>query len=301
MLEFLPSENFNEMLKHIDLGNYISTKKNDFEKLLKKLSSVNSKDSKYYKEILKNILENYFPIIVKSFGDGTIGTDKLMNFLEMPKSDKHTFLKRDSNGKIIAKKKEVTVNADGTRNEKEVEFELSDQLSIFPQKERRDLIKKNEEFIKSKIEGDSERKEINFLRILFSSINPQEIQRTLVNDKEKFIKYYDKFNKSETIRLLGKLKELKETPGFESDNNLKDHAKKIVDLIKNSLTIDGIPKPGIMSYYAIFNKGDVLTSGFYKFAIEDLRNPNTLSELKNFYEKVELKKRQENKKKENLL
>lgn len=285
LLDYLPVENFKEMFKHIKLDRYIIDNKNDFEKLIKKLTTVNSKDAKSYKDIFNNILENYFPAIVQSFGGGLLGLKKVIDFFEMPKSDKHKFVKRTPEGKIIALKKDITVNPEThERTESDTEFELSDGLSILPQKERRDLLKQNESFIKSLVEGSDEKKDINFLRILFGATNPQDVQRTLINDKEKFIKYYDKFNKNESTRLITRIKELSERPDFKNNTSLRDEVKKMVDLAK-SLTLDGIPKPGIMSYYAIFNKGK--SDAFFKFTIEDLRNPKILSELKEFYEKVE--------------
>ena len=291
LLDFLPLDDFKTIISNIDFADYIRTHKNEFHSILKKLTNVNSKEAKGYKDIFKTIISNFFPVMVESFGVGLSGVRRLIDFLEMPKSDKHKFIKRTPDGKIIALKKDVTVNPDThERTETDVEFELADQLSILPQKERREMIKKNEDFIKNLIEGDDEKKEINFLRILFGATNPQDIQRTLIVDKEKFINYYDKFNKNETARIIAKLKEIKDNnPDFERNNTLRNQAKKLVDIAK-SLTLNGIPKPGIMTYYSLFNKGQNPSTAFYKFTLEDLRNPKVFSELKNFYEKVETKK-----------
>lgn len=291
LLDFLPVESFKKIISNLDFSTYIKEHKNSFQSLLKKLTNVNSKEAKGYKDIFKSIIENYFPQISETFGVGLSGVKRLLEFFEMPKSDKHKFLKRTPEGKIIAQKKEVVVNPDThERTENDVEFELGDQLSILPQKERRDLLKKNESFIKSLIDGDDEKKEINFLRILFSSTNPQDIQRTLVADKEKFINYYDKFNRNETARIVAKIKEFQDKhPDFQSNTTLKAQVKKMVDIAK-SLTLNGVPKPGIMTYYSLFNKGQNPATAFYKFTLEDLRNPEIFSELKSFYEKVETKK-----------
>lgn len=290
LLEFLPVDDFKKIISNINLEDYIKMHKTEFKDILKKLTNVN-KDAKAYKDIFKGIVENYFPAMAESFGVGLSGVARLLDFLEMPKSDKHRFIKRTSDGKIIALKKDIQVNPEThERIETDVEFELGDQLSILPQKERRELLKKNENFIKTLIEGDDEKKEINFLKILFGATNSQDVQRTLVKDKEKFINYYDKFNKNETAKIINKIKELKDNnPDFEKNTNLRAQAKKMVDIAK-SLTINGIPKPGIMSYYSIFNKGQNPSTAFYKFNLEDLRDPKTFKELKEFYEKVETKK-----------
>ena len=246
------------MFEHVNLQKYITNQKDDFEKLLKKLSNVNSKEAKSYKEIFTSILDNYFPVIVNALGGGTVGVGKIMDFLEMPKSDKHKFIKRTPEGKIIAQKKETKVAPDGTRTESDVEFELSDQLSLLPQKERRDLLKKNEVFIKSNIEGDDERKDINFLRLLFGESNPQEIQRNLKAEKQKFISYYDD----------------------------PTHVTKY-----NKLR--GVHLPGIFEFYRIFNRGTLAKSGreeedkpYYKFDLEDIREPQIAKTVINFFAKL---------------
>lgn len=260
LLDFLPIENFNDIISNVNLENYIITNKQGFENLLKKLTNVNSKDSKSYKETFKNILDNYFEIISRSFGKGNSGVDKFMSFLEMPKSDKHQFVRKNENDNIIALKKVVTVNPNGERTEKEEEFELPEQLAITTQKERRDLLKKNEDFIKSNIEGDSERKDINFSRMLFRESNPQEIQRTLKTEKDNFIKYYD-------------------NPAHITQHN----------------TIRGVQLPGIFEFYRIFNKGKLVNTSssenekekpYYKFDLEDLRNPDIAKIIINFFAKL---------------
>lgn len=260
LLDSMPVDGFKSLITGVDLGNYILTNKDEFQKLLKKLTNVNSKDAKSYKEIFKSLLDNNFELISRSFGKGNSGVDKFMSFLEMPKSEKHKFVRKNEEGKIIALKKVVTVHPDGSRSEKEEEFELPEQLAITTQKERRDLLKRNEDFIKSNIEGDSERKEINFLRLLFRESNPQEIQRTLKTDKEKFIKYYD-------------------DPAHLTKYNM----------------VRGVPLPGIFEFYRIFHKGSAIGSSssteekekpYYKFDLEDLRNPAIAKTVVNFFAKL---------------
>jgi hypothetical protein len=258
LLDFLPFEDFKKMFEHIDFKNYIRTNKDGFEKLLKKLSNVNSADAKSYRDIFKSIIESYFKDITEVFGGGNLGVMKFMNFLEMPKSDKHKFVRKAPDGKIIALKKDVKVDPNThQRTETNVEFELTDQLSMFPQKERRDLLKKNEEFIKSKIEGDSEKKDINFLRLLFGETNPQDIQRNLKAEKERFIKYYD-------------------DPSHVTKYNF----------------VRGVHLPGIFEFYRIFNRGtQAMTAGdkakpYIKFDLEDIRDPQTAKTVLSFFAKL---------------
>ena len=258
LLDFLPIEDFKKMISHINFEKYIADEKDNFERLLKKLSNVNSADAKFYKDIFKNLIEKYFTNIVNAFGGGNVGVAKFMDFLEMPKSDKHSFVRKTPEGKIIAKKKDVKVDpTTHQRTEKYVEFEMSDQLSMFSQKERRDLLKKNEEFIKSKIEGTQDRKDINFLRLLFKETNPQDIQRNLKAEKEKFIKYYD-------------------DPAHITKYN----------------TVRGVHLPGIFEFYRIFNRGNLAsTSGekakpYMKFDLEDIRDPQVAKTVLGFFAKL---------------
>jgi len=256
LLEFLPIEDFKNIVQNINLESYILTNKSDFENVLKKLTNVNSKDSKFYREIFKFLIENNFDTITRSFGEGLDGVKKFMNFLEMPKSDKHKFIKKNPGGKIIASRKEVKREG-GIETSKDVEFELPEQLAVTTQKERRDLLKNNEEYIKNLIEGDADKKEVNFLRLLFGESNPQDIRKTLKPEKDKLIKYYDDpshFGKFSIIR--------------------------------------GVPLPGIFEFYRIFNKGEQVgvvegkEKPYYKFELEDLHNPEIAKTVINFFAKL---------------
>lgn len=256
LLDFLPIEIFKEIIQSIDLKSFIKNQKDDFERLIKKLNNVNSKDAKEYREIFKYIIENNFEDIIRVSGKGLDGVKKFMNFLEMPKSEKHQFVKRTPEGKIIALRKEVKREG-GHEEVKDVEFELPESLAVTTQKERRDLLKKNEDFIKSLVEGDTERKDINFLRLLFSESNSQDVRRTLKNEKEKFIQYYD-------------------NPKHLTKYNF----------------VRGVPLPGIFEFYRIFNKGQVYgvienkEKPYYKFDLEDLRDPNISRQVVGFFTKL---------------
>lgn len=256
LLDFLPIEIFKELITTVDLNEFIQNQKDDFEKVLKKLSNVNSKDAKAYREIFKYIIDNYFQSIIKASGKGLDAVKKFMTFLEMPKSDKHQFVKRTPDGKIIALRKDVKREG-GQEEVKDVEFELPESLAITTQKERRDLLKKNEEFIKTLIDGDPERKDINFLRMIFSESNPQDVRRTLSSEKQRFIDYYN-------------------NPQHITKYNM----------------VRGVPLPGIFEFYKIFNKGQTygIIEGkekpYYKFDLEDLRDPNIARQVVGFFTKL---------------
>lgn len=255
-LDFLPVSDFQTLISSADLNNFILHNTSDFELLLKKLTNVNSKDAKVYKEIFTGILDNYFEIISRVYGKGLIGVKKLMGLLEMPKSDKHQFVRKNPDGSITALRKDVQREG-GIETSQDVEFDLPETLAVTTKKERRDLLKKNESFIKSLVEGDEERKDINFLRMIFGETNPQDIQRTLKSEKDKFIKYY----------------------------NDPNHATKFNQ-------VRGVTMPGIFEFYRIFNKGTVTgqlegkEKPYYKFDLEDIRNPEIAKQVIGFYAKL---------------
>jgi len=263
LLEILPSDDFKKIISKVGLRNYITSNITDFKKMLKKLKSDNLKDSKAYKELFNSILENYFEDIVNAYNlKGPAGVDKFIDFLEMPKSDKHKFLRRDSEGNPIGLKKVVSVNPENQeRTEKEEEFPLTDSHTIASKKERRDLLKNNESFIKSLIDGSDEKKDIDFLKIYFLETSAQERQKELKAEKDRVVEYYDN----------------------PENQNKTDF-------------INGIPMPGIFKFYQMLNRGVGHGSGTeevggvsskkiptYKFDLEDLRNEQIINEIGSYF------------------
>jgi len=263
LLDLLPADDFKKIIATVGLKDYIKNNISGFEKILKKLTNVSSKDSKTYKEIFNSIIDNYFQTIIESYKlKGPAGVDKFMDFLEMPKSDKHKFLKRDYEGNPIGLKKVVTVNPENQeRTETESEFKLTDSHTIASKKERRDLLKKNESFIKSLIEGSDEKKDIDFLKIYFLETSAQEREKELKSEKERLVNYY---------------------------NNPENQSK--TDFI------NGIPMPGIFKFYQMINRGVGSGSGTeeaagvnpkniptYKFDLEDLRNEQIINEIGSYF------------------
>jgi hypothetical protein len=234
----------------------------------------------------------------------------------MPKSDKHKFIKKTPEGKIIALKKEVKREG-GVDTTRDVEFVLDDQLSIMPQKERRNLLENNEELIKSLYPGnDEERKNINFLRLKFGETNTEDVKRNLKSEEEKnkFINYYNNLNSKETERITNRIKEIAQTQAHNKRMSVSDYMLKnkkefqeipeIIELSKsrNLYSVSGVPIPGIISYYDILSNGraGAKTEGqisTYKIGKEDLQNEEIFKQLKDFFEKVRtVKQKMEDKK-----
>jgi len=266
LLGLLPADDFKKIIAKVGLTSYIENNISDFEKMLKKLKDDKLTNSKVYKEIFNSIVDNYFQTIIKAYKvKGPAGVDKFMDFLEMPKSDKHKFLRRDSEGIPIALKKEVLKDENGEfildqnqqRQIVEKEFPLTDSHTIASKQERRSLLKKNESFIKSLIDGSDEKKDIDFLKIYFLETSQQERTKELKAEKEKVINYYN------------------------NQNHLS-----AADFIND------IPMPGIFKFYQILNKGVGHGSGTeeskgvnprhiptYKFDLDDLRNTKIVKEI----------------------
>jgi hypothetical protein len=270
LLDLLPADDFKKIIATIGLKDYIKNNISYFEKMLKKLTNVSSKDSKVYKEVFNSIIDSYFETIIKAYGvKGPAGVDKFMDFLEMPKSDKHKFSRRDFEGNPIGLKKEVLKNEEGEfilddngqRQIVEKEFPLTDSHTVASKKERRDLLKNNKDFIKSLIDGSDEKKDIDFLKIYFLETSAQERKENLedLENKTKLINYYNK----------------------PENKDPKD-------------TINGVPMPGIFKFYQILNRGlggKTEDSKFvkiptYKFDIEDLRNPKIINEIISYYRAI---------------
>jgi len=285
LLDLLPADDFSKIITKVGLTDYIEKDISGFEKMLKKLKDDNLKDKKIYREIFSDIVNNYFQTIVKAYNlRGAAGVDKFMDFLEMPKLDAHKFLRRNEEGRPIVLKKEPArdeegnlVIVNGQRQMVEKEFPLADSLSIATQKERRDLLKKNESFIKSLIEGTAEKKNIDFLRIYILETSAQERAETLKDDKA------NKAEKAEKAEIG--LTKIKLINYYNNPENLDE-----TDFI------NGVPMPGIFKFYQILNRGvgsqasesqvGINKVPIYKFDLDDLKNPEILKEIVSYFTKV---------------
>lgn len=196
LAEFTKPEHFIKILSLIDFGGYIKFNTDSFKQLLKKLSNLNQ-----YKSIFEDILVKYGREIISAFGNKGAGLHNFLKFVATPKLKQHEgSIKNQATGEYVGTRIEVEDNPlTGRREEKEVRFVVPDNLKILPQKERRDFIVKNKEYIESFFEGDEKKKEIEYLRFLFMESNIQDIERTLRKEKQEFINYYNnKFQKKES-------------------------------------------------------------------------------------------------------
>jgi hypothetical protein len=187
LLSSLSLEVFKKLMATIDLPQYIKTSFDKFKDLIKMMA--NHKNFKF-KELMTEIVSQNIGAIMEASGGGIKGLYNFLDFAAMPRM--HRFSKKE-NGQVYAMRRDTKVDRlTGDRTTTEVEFPITEDLSILPIKERRKIIENNKEAIKSLYTGTEEEKEIKYLRVLFKEINPQDVERTLKAEKDKFINFYDK-------------------------------------------------------------------------------------------------------------
>lgn len=192
----VPAKSFFELTKNIDFGRYIKEHTDAFKLLIKNMAN-----EKEYSAMFKGLIFDHASDIVDAFGGKGNGIYKFLQFAQSPRLRKHQdAIRNNVTGEYIATR-EVILNPEAGRENRMVkneEFVVPDELKILNQKERRDFIIKNEEYIKSLVKTDEKGKEIAYLRFLFSESNQQDLERTLTKEKDEFINYYNqKFLKGE--------------------------------------------------------------------------------------------------------
>lgn len=221
----IPAKVFFDLTKNIDFSRYIKENTDAFKILIKNMAN-----EKEYSTMFKNLIFDHSLDIIDAFGGRGNGIYKFLQFAQSPRLRKHQDAIRDNlTGDYIAKR-EVVLNPEAGRENRIVkneEFVVPDELKILNQKERRDFIIKNEDYIKSLIKTDEKGKEIAYLRFLFSESNQQDLERTLSKEKDEFINYYNqKFLKGD---------------------------KKKVQLPNGEIVESGY-MPGIFEFYVALNK-----------------------------------------------
>ena len=221
----IPAKVFFDLTKNIDFGSYIKEHTDAFKLLIKNMAN-----EKEYSTMFKNLIFDHSSDIIDAFGGRGNGIYKFLQFAQSPRLRKHQdAIKNKITGEYVATR-EIVLNPEAGRENRLVrneEFIVPDELKILNQKERRDFIVKNEEYIKSLIKTDEKGKEIAYLRFLFSESNQQDLERTLSKEKDEFINYYNqKF--------------------------LKGDKKKVQ--LPNGEIIESGYMPGIFEFYVALNK-----------------------------------------------
>jgi len=194
LVEVLDNSKVEPIIKELDLSNFIWNNKLKFYKLINSLSIKNNKNT------ITFLLTKYIKFIVGDSKEAIKGTISFLREMEKPKLEVHANAVKDpEDGKYYGIREEYVkdengndeIDQNGNKIKKQIRFEIPDNLLILSQKERRDFIKKNEEYLKQSINSDEKGKEITFLRLLFSQSNSQEVEKTMTKEKEEFVSYYD--------------------------------------------------------------------------------------------------------------
>jgi hypothetical protein len=246
LLNNLSVETFRKLISTIGISKYMSENPERFQELMKMMAT--SKNQQY-KDVLRDMIDSNIDDIVGMFGGGIKGLYGFLDFLSMPRM--HKFSKKGQDGQIYAFR---TVRDEQTGEPKIVEFAMKDDLSVMPQKDRRKIIDKNKEWVKSNFTGTDEEKEIKYLRVLFKEINPQDVERTVKGEKEKFVNYYDK-NPSKVTGFPG---------------------------ILEFYSVINRGKPGYAFAFATLGGKE---KTYYKMDLEEFKNKETLKNLLMYYYK----------------
>lgn len=178
-VQHIKPEIFEQMLEPLKINQYVETSPvGQLQEFLKKVANAPGFGNMY-----KKLLDDNFQMLVMRFGGGGVGLKKLLDWLRSPKLPKHADADfNEKTGEYIGERRE----GDETK-----QFIVPDALKMLPQKERRDMLLKNQDYIKSFYQGDETAKRMEFLRFLFGETHPQDVKRTLEKEKEEFINYYD--------------------------------------------------------------------------------------------------------------
>lgn len=197
----IASERFNNLIKDLDPEKYITQNTEGFKLLIKNMANFPE-----YKNVFKNLIYEHTQTIIKSFGGGGKGIFEFLKFTSSPRLRQHQTATLDPiTGEYIGER-DIIVNPEaGWQNRivQKQKFAVPDNLKVLSQKERRDFIIKNEEYIKSLIKTeDPKGKQINYLRFLFSESNPQDVERTLTTEKDEFVNYYNSKFRSGDVKKI---------------------------------------------------------------------------------------------------
>jgi len=194
LIEFIPSKDFFEILKHIHFSKYIYENPERFVELLRRMAL----SKRYSTEDIFKLINEKIKTIVSSFGGGGKGINNFLTAISAPKLEQH----KDAIFNKSKRTYERQVEEDGGI----VYKEIPDTLSILPKKERKRILQNNKEFIKSlygkeELEGEEvdteneEDKEMAYWRLFTLETSGQQTAKEAKEAKDKIISYYNKKNK----------------------------------------------------------------------------------------------------------
>lgn len=181
-LDFLKPEEVLFLIKKLNIQQLILEEQGKkFSDLCKRLSEKGGA----YKKMLLEIIDNNFKQIIEALGGKGIGLGRLMKILNSPKFKKHESATFNDD---LGDYEYVFNDREGNRIKKVV----SDDNLVLNDKERKNLLEKNKEYIKTFYDKPELNKDIEYLRFLIPNLPENSSKFELEKNKEQFIDYYDK-------------------------------------------------------------------------------------------------------------
>ncbi len=183
-IDFLKPEDVLFLIKKINIEQLaLENQGENLTKLFKKLSEKGGN----YKKILLEVIDSNFKEIINGLGGKGVGLGRLMKILNSTKFKKHENAKFNVD---TGDYEYFFIDRDGGRIKKII----SDDNLVLNNKERKNLLEKNKEYIKSFYDKEGMNKEIEYLRFLIPNLPENSSKFELEKSKEDFISYYnDKF------------------------------------------------------------------------------------------------------------
>lgn len=181
-IDFLSPQNIEYIIKNINIYDFVNSSVSNLGSLFRKLSEKGG----LYKKVLYNFVDENFLEIISVLGGKGIGLGRLMNILNSPKYKKHEEAKINNNSGDY--EYEETNRDTGVT----VKKSISDDNLVFSNAERKKLLEKHKEQIKSFFSLPGQNAEIEFIRFLIPNLPEGNSKYVLEKAKDEFISYYDK-------------------------------------------------------------------------------------------------------------
>jgi|688.fasta_scaffold112082_5 hypothetical protein len=182
-IDFLSPQNIEYIIKKFDVREFIKSSVSNFGALCRKLSEKGGA----YKKVLYSFVDDNFLKIIDALGGKGIGVGRLMVILNSPKYKKHENAKINTDTGDY--EYEEIVNRD---TGEKIKKSISDENLVFSNSERKKLLEKHKEKIKSFFNLPGQNSEIEFIRFLIPNLPEGSSKYVLEKAKDDFIAYYDK-------------------------------------------------------------------------------------------------------------
>lgn len=179
-IDFLSPQSIEYIIKKLNVREFTKSSISNFGTLCRKLSEKGGA----YKKILFNFIDENFLTIIDALGGKGFGLGKFMSILNSPKYKKHESSKLN--------KETGDYEYDEIINGENIKKSIADDNLVFSNPERKKLLEKHKEEIKSFFNLPGQNSEIEFIRFLIPNLPEGNSKYVLEKAKDDFINYYDK-------------------------------------------------------------------------------------------------------------